>query len=224
MGILEYKNALEENAVAANLRNLGSLADDMVYRLPGCDDVMVRKTLQAACRDFCERTSALRFRIPAEFEVDRRSYPVVAPCDCHVKTVRDVQFFRGWSETVDGNEVIRLTFLPADRKWRVDPGPNIVFTGAITEEFLLTRTGFIAEVDCVPSMNSEDLPEPFVDQFGEAIVAGALSRLYAMQNRPWTDAAQAASEKITFERAINEAAFLAIGPRGTDAVNYGGWA
>ena len=45
-----------------------------------------------------------------------------------------------------------------------------------------------------------------------------------MQNRPWTDAAQAASEKITFEKAVNEAAFQAIGPRGTDAVNYGGWA
>ncbi len=224
MGILEYKNALEENAVAANLRNLGSLADDMVYRLPGCDDVMVRKTLQAACRDFCERTSALRFHIPVTFDVGRRSYPVVAPCDCRVKAVREVKFFHLWVETVDGVEVTHKVFTPANRKWTVEPGPVVVFTGAITEEFISSCTGFIAEVDCVPSMNSEDLPGPFVDQFGEAIVAGALSRLFAMQNRPWTDAAQAASEKITFEKAVNEAAFQAIGPRGTDAVNYGGWA
>lgn len=227
MGILEYKNALEENAVAANLRNLGSLADDMVYRLPGCDDVMVRKTLQAACREFCEKTSALRFCIPVPFEVGRHEYPVMVPCDCHARAVRDVRFFFV-PPAEEGHEEMRPAIILADRKWTtmmtVGIGLVVVFPGVITDEFLATRTGFIAEVDCIPGPNSEDLPAPFLDKFGMAIVAGALARLYAMRNRPWSDESQAASERVSFERAVNEAAFSAIGPRGVDAVNYGGWA
>lgn len=225
MATLEYVDALDENATPVAVRDLGSLADDMVYRLPGCDDVMVRKTLQAACREFCEKTAALRFRIPVPFEPGRRAYPVVAPFDCHVKAVRDMRFFHEWTETTAlGNEVERRVLLPADRKWRVDPGPVVVFAGAIAEEDLASRTGFVAEVDCVPGLNCEDLPEPFLDRHGAAIVSGALARLFAMQNRPWSDPAQAAGEKLAFERAANEAAYFALGPRGADAVNYGGWA
>ena len=37
-----------------------SLAQNMVYLLRDCDDVLVRKTLQATYRDFCKRSAALR--------------------------------------------------------------------------------------------------------------------------------------------------------------------
>ena len=37
-----------------------SLAEDMVYLLPGCDAVLIRKMLQSAYRDFCRRSAALR--------------------------------------------------------------------------------------------------------------------------------------------------------------------
>ena len=40
-----YINPLEEEVSASDFVNLGSLAEDMVYLLPGCADLMIRKTL-----------------------------------------------------------------------------------------------------------------------------------------------------------------------------------
>jgi len=52
-------NAISTPADALNIVGLNTLAEECVYMLPGCGDLMLRKTLQQVFRDFCQRTGTL---------------------------------------------------------------------------------------------------------------------------------------------------------------------
>ena len=71
----------------------------------------------------------------------------------------------------------------------------------------------------VPRISEERAPRQFLRRYGDAIVDGALVRLFSMTNRPWSDPEQARQHGIAYSNALNEARLR--GMNGGPAANAG---
>jgi hypothetical protein len=221
-----------------------SLAGNAVYLLPGCDDTILRKTLQATYRDFCKRSAALRTwrRIP--LENGRGRYPVVpvlsGEIDCvtnvcrtsHIPVCHTPLPLRGWR--VEGDPPV----LHLGRWFEAHefvPSPNVTFeqekpnVGSLPVEGGRERPprhdpfSLWVEAVEVPHLNEERAPREFIRRYGDALVDGALARMMSMSKRAWTDAEQARQHGIAYENAISEARVRAA--NGSPAANgCGGFA
>jgi hypothetical protein len=57
----------------------------------------------------------------------------------------------------------------------------------------------------IPSLNEERAPKAFLRRYGDAIVDGALARLFSMSGRPWSDPEQARQRGLSYSNALSEA-------------------
>lgn len=71
----------------------------------------------------------------------------------------------------------------------------------------------------LPKMGSEVAPKWFLDKYGEAVVAGALTRLFGMNGKPWADAVQAQSELIRYENFTTQARINSASEDGSQCGN-----
>jgi hypothetical protein len=213
MSDLVYINPLEEEVSPTDFVNLGSLAEDMVYRLPGCADLMIRKTLQAVYREFCEMTWALRSVSTNELVEGEASYRIIVPSQTYV--FRVVKVKKGNSILAEGTQFTAMTGQPI--RIVLSSVPSSSDTGVLLE----------TEVVCVPTRGSEDVPVWFSDMYGSALVSGALFRLFAMESKPWTDVSQAKLEGIMWQNSLNDATAKSIsgsqiGNKQLNAINFEG--
>jgi len=206
-----------------------SLAEDMVYLLPGCDSVLIRKTLQATYRDFCSRSAALRtWRRVALPHPD--AFPAVcagfavAPVlsgeiDCVTRVVSDCggirHDVRGWR--LEGYPP-RLVFPhPSHHDFfvgRSDPNlvqqrPNVgtlPVGNAPADDAPRTRPPMLwVEAVEIPHIGEERAPREFLQRYGDALADGALARLFSMTGKPWTDVEQARQRGVAYSNALSEA-------------------
>lgn len=179
-----------------------SLAQNMVYLLRDCDDTLIRKTLQEAYHDFCARSAALRTWRKVEIADGETNYLVApilsADIDCITQVLRYGRFplrqGRDWRTIGDSPAVIHLPFLrgrrfAADAELVEDVPPDFVMVEAVE----------------VPRMSEERAPQAFLRRYGDAIIDGALVRLFSMANRPWSDGEQARQHGIAYSNALSEA-------------------
>ena len=207
-----------------------SLSEEMVYLLPGCDAVLIRKALQSAYRDFCKRGAALRtwrkIVLPHDDEGMLRAVgsgfavvPVLSgEIDCVTQVVCDCmgvrRDIRGWSFVghppglvfphpsrhdffigrMDGNLVQHRpnvgTLPPEVRSGRLPPPmPALLWVEAVE----------------IPHIGEERAPREFLQRYGDALVDGALARLFSMTGRAWTDAEQARQRGVAYTNALSEA-------------------
>lgn len=210
---LVYINPLDVEVSALDFVNLGSFAEDMVYRLPGCSDLMIRKTLQIVYRDFCETTWALKATSKVELVEGIVSYRIIIPSQTYVYRVISVK--RGGHVISQRNHFSAVTGHPVTVVLAQEPASSD--TGVVLE----------TEVVCVPTRGSEDLPSWFSDMYGSAIVSGALFRLFSMGKKPWSDGTQANTEGIAWQNALNDASAKSIegsqvGNGKLNAINFEG--
>ena len=57
----------------------------------------------------------------------------------------------------------------------------------------------------IPSLNEERAPKAFLRRYGDAIVDGALARLFSMSGRPWSDPEQARQRGLSYSNTLSEA-------------------
>ena len=176
-----------------------SLAANAVWQLRGCDDTILRMTLRDVYRDFCKRGAALRTWRKIELEAKEECY-VVAPVlsgeiDCVTQVLRygrwPLRQGRDWSVAGDP-PVLRLPFakhIIAPDLAVEDVPPDFVMVEAVE----------------IPHIGEERAPTSFLRRYGDAIIEGALARLMSMENRPWSDAGQAAQHAIAYQNAVSEA-------------------
>jgi hypothetical protein len=176
-----------------------SLAENMVYLLRDCDDVLVRKTLQATYRDFCKRSAALRTWRKIELEAHETHYPVApilsGEIDCVTQVMRDGRhpLRQGCDWKVIGDPpFVELPFA----KSIIEPDTAVE---DVPPEFV------IVEAVEIPHISEERAPRSFLRRYGDAIVDGALARLFSMTNRPWSDPEQARQHGIAYSNALSEA-------------------
>lgn len=174
------------------MADVAALAENVVYRLPGVADVMVRKMLQVAYADFARLSCCFVSWRDIETEEDEASYPVAAMIPG--MTVTSVSEVR-----LDGRKLV------AGRDYRIFAAG--VVPVVVLEDHTLTadpRTLSIRAVE-LPKYNSEKAPRWFIEKYGEAVVAGALVKLYGMGGRLWSDADMARQEMVRYENFCTEA-------------------
>ncbi len=181
-------NSFQKEIDVATPCSISELAEDMVYRLPGCANIMIRKELQKAYFDFCRLSVALTGEIEIPIEDGETVYYVFPKfARTQVYSVRDV-----W---VDGRRLRNgdYRFIHGDM---IAIAPNVSLEG---------RETLRVAIQHVPMYGEEDAPKWFIDRYGQAIVAGALSRLFAMTGKAWSDTNQAKTEMVTWENYLTEA-------------------
>ena len=199
-------NSFQSEAGNPELALISELAENIVYRLRGCDDVMVRKTIREVYREFCHETKCLTADRIIELVPHQAEYQVSANFGGVVTEIRTV--------------ALNGTHLRNGIQYRVENGvhPTIVLSPQYVfyppeahrlerlPEATLMRIPpklFVKAVE-VPGMESEKAPRWFIDRHGDAIVCGVLARLYSMQGRAWSDNAKASEERIRYENAKSE--------------------
>ena len=199
-----FDNVRKPLAVAS----IAELGVKMIHRLPGCTDEEVRRALQSAYCDFCRLTSCYTDTQEIELEAGEDMYPVVPyKPDCFVDSVIRVA-------------LDRMVLRPG-RDYKILTGPvvSLALAGWLvpeqyTPEQIAARPELTGRNDPkvlrvtaveIPRLDAERAPRWFYDKYGEAVVAGALVKLFGMTNKPWTDGAQAQHELVRWENYVTEA-------------------
>lgn len=170
-----------------DMETIASLVENLVYRLPGCSSIMIRKTLQEVYRDFCRRSCCLltprrfdlrsgetRFAVPPEYEGEL--------CVTEVRIGG-----RKLDEGLDYNVSGGFVFLNRRHTYGCDEAHPVKLHVLCVE---------------VPRIGSEDAPVGFVQRYGDAICAGVLFRLMSMTGKPWSDQQQAIIKNAEYEHAV----------------------
>lgn len=217
-------NSFQNKQESPELVKIAELAENVIYRLPGCADVVVRKVIQEVYREFCRETKCLTEDRFLEIDDNRAEYPVSAMYHGVVGEVREV--------------VIEHIRLMRDRDYRVVTGRETVVVLADryvcfphnecpegahparhrihVAEALMHRGMRRMRIRATeyPKMNSEIAPAWFIAKHGDAIVSGVLSRICAMSGRPWANQQIAGDERIRYENAKSEARMFEEVPQG----------
>lgn len=180
-------NSFEKEIETPEIDTVANLAEDMVYRLPGCTDIMIRKELQRAYYDFARLSCAITTKQVIHLHDGQVIYSICPQVPrMQICTVRAVY--------IDGRKLTK--------------GEYATHYDAITISSFALVEGhrhLVVVLQEVPHFGDEEAPRWFIDKYRQAIVAGALVRLFGMTGKPWTDAAQAQSEMITWENYLTEA-------------------
>lgn len=175
------------------IRNLGTLANDMVAYLPGCADVMIRLETQKVYRDFCEKTSAMQQIIRKTLVADVTQYALTLPYSCVIDSIYKVyvgttpesasKMTEGVDYALIDGDVQKITILPGFvTGFKAGDAPTYLYVYAILR----------------PKMGSEEGPMWFLDRYADAITNGTLARLHGMSSKPWSDPKMAQLEAIEY--------------------------
>lgn len=224
----EYNSEIEEIEIAS----IGELAEQMVYRLSGCDPTMVRKQLQVAFADFARVTRCFTTERVIETKNGVVEYPIMPTLpQMYVDTISSV-----W---IDNR---RLTCPEQYRAVLRHGMPTVVLTSGNlgTPEYVLERAdgsatnlatrlaiesraygSQILRVRLIeqPKIGSETAPRWFYDKYGEAVVAGAFVRLFNMTGKAWSDAAQGQAELLRYENFTTNARLDSVAEEGSPVGN-----
>ena len=188
-------NAFQADVAAGDMTRLADIADNLAYRLPGCDDLTLRKTIQEVYREFCRDTKCLQFMHRVEIGSGEDTFGVspLLP-NAIVGEIREV--------------VLGRMKLRRDLDYFVIEGqyPTVRLDARFAAQTASAGTRAHISVLAVeyPKMGSEETTAGFMDAHGDAIASGVMARLCSMQNRPWSDMQTAASELVRYQDAKSE--------------------
>ena len=200
-------NSFETDWEKPELETLASLAQHLVYRLPECDDAVVRLTLREVYRDFCRRSCCLRVRRRFEHAVHGdyivptmfggEVYRVTEVCE-GVRPLRE-----GRDYTVNGNVVHLHRRHPLVVAY---PPPPPYAAMPYQPELRHGRIACFVSISWIelPALSTENAPRWLVERHGDSLCAGALARLMMQANKPWSDPQMAMVEGNRYEAAVNE--------------------
>ena len=218
---VEYESPLEARPAKAGTASVRDLAGDLVYQLPGCPDLAIRKELSRAWRDFAARTSCWRGASAISLAEGVRSYPVPAPFGGTVASVDGVALLCSDNGAPCGPHIL---LNPRRWAWRQEEG--LVSLAEAPDAGMVAETPFLeVRATYLPLRDSEDAPRWVLDKYGPALAAGALWRLASLEGRAWANATLAARAFSEWKDALSEASVRAIAPDGEiRATNWEGWA
>lgn len=179
-----------------------------------CPDPMIEQAIRLAAVEFCERTRCWRHIVT---KTVRRSESIVVAPAYSVIHEFETAYFNGAPLTPIAYSAIQEELINDTEGTTSQPeyisqaNPGTVQLWPFMEgELKLTCFLKPASVDeAAPASPYDDdeeqgiLPEFLRSQFGEAIAAGALSRILSIPNQSYTDPGQAANYLARFERAMD---------------------
>ena len=224
----EYNSEIEEIEIAS----IGELAEQMVYRLSGCDPTMVRKQLQVAFADFARVTRCFTTERVIETKDGVVEYPIMPTLpQMYVDTISAVWIDNRRLTCPEQYRAVishgRPTVVLTDSNIGT---PNYLFerpdgsTTNMATRFAVESRGFEPQKLRVrlieqPKIGSEVAPRWFYDKYGEAVVAGAFVRLFNMTGKAWSDAAQGQAELLRYENFTTNARLDSVAEEGSPVGN-----
>lgn len=161
---------------------------------PGCPEPVILTRIAEAAREFCEKAPVWTEELPLIDVVATTHTYVLTPTVTNAK-VHDILVVeydgRGIGPTTEQE---LADFLP---RWRSLSGGIIAYLAPARGSVRLVRTpdtdlasGLFVEVSVKPGRNStgdNQLPNVLFDDWYDAIVSGAISRVCSMPGRTWTN-------------------------------------
>lgn len=193
-------NSFQNELESPDLASVSELAENIVYRLPGCSDLMVRKTIRDVFCEFCRETKCLTFERVIELEDGLKHYhafPMFSGIVTEILSVRmgGRLLKRGFDYVALDDGCVRLS----DANVWEAPSRN----EPSAESYDKPPKMIVKAVE-IPRMESEKAPRWFIERHGDAIVNGVLARLMSMTGRAWTDPAKASEARIIYENFKSE--------------------
>ncbi len=211
-------NPFQRGQERPEIGTVAELAENLVYRLPGCADLMIRKTIQEVYREFCCETKCLTSARALEIEPGCAEHPLFPAfggtvTDVRAAAIGPYRLKRGLDYATRG---ARPTVLVLSPRWAGGPpqsggmalpAPAPCETPPVppaeAEPHAPPRVLRVVQEE-IPGLNCENAPRGFIERHGEAICSGVMFRLCSMSGRPWSDANVAALERVNYENAKSE--------------------
>jgi len=195
------------------MATLSELLPDVHIEAPNCHVGLIRKQLQATVRHFCKETYYWQHDLPAITLLPFNGqapgtylYELDIPEGSEILGVKELLYeqrpmamkstqwldeeFPNWREQTGDP---RYYLMLSDRRVRFVPASDEVQPIAVTGTVILQ-----------PSRKAEDFGDDLL-QYDQGLVHGALFRLLAMANKPWSDPQRAQVCQIEYVEAISQA-------------------
>ena len=179
----------------------------LLPQVPGCSEPLAYQSLVDSAIEFCEKSLAIRQDLDAFFSVDsRRVYDLDPPTINH-------SIARVISVTADGRPLTGI-FEEDVSSLGQDYGRPLAFhTTRIDNEFVLNlypipdeRLRIVVHAALKPTRAAQQLDDDLFNNWADAIIDGAISRIARIPNQPFSDVnyastmASSAREKISRAR------------------------
>lgn len=177
--------------------------------VPSCPRPLAEQSLLDTAIDFCRETSVVRYTVgPATVAPGSPSYALPLPAQVRLSRIL-------WA-TYQGRQ------LPL-----VDSTPSDGATGAPSQLASVNRTtvevypapaqidplALVVHVAVEPTRSATQLPDELLDDWCDAIVAGAVSRISYIPDQPFTNPTVAIEATMRYRQQLNRAKADAGGPR-----------
>jgi len=185
-------NSFHEEWEAPEMADISALAENIVYRLPCVSDLMVRKTLQSAYADFSRLSCCFVSWRDIQTEDNVSDYRIIpAISGMNVSSVSEVR--------IDGRKLVN----GLDYVLYVSGGVPVM----TLKDHVLTSDPLTLSIRIIeqPKYNSEKCPKWFIEKYGEAVVSGALVKLYGMTGMAWANPDMARQEMVRYENFCTDA-------------------
>lgn len=178
----------------------------------GCPAFMVTQMMRLAAVEFCERTRCWRHIVTFTAEG-----PITTPIIPLTSAIWEIE--RAYA---DGRELVAVQHTDITRDSVTDGNPDYISqinpwslvihpfpeTGTVSMSvslFLKPRSDGLVGLDAVNPLRDEMcvVPEWMMQQHGERLVDGALSRVLMMEGKPWYSPQRAAYHRAMFDKALN---------------------
>lgn len=172
------------------------ILNDMFLELPGCPEAMQKQSLRLAFREFCVKSEGFILELsPIDVEDGVTDYNLITGCNCSIIRIKTVRY---GTEATDSN----TTPLDPDQYGLANEWTLTLKNEPTTD----ITDGLVVSVALRPKYNQDpDLPEWFLERWGDFICMGAKSRLMMMTGKPWSNKADGQDYRVEFYNGIQNA-------------------
>jgi len=181
----------------------------LVYaQVPEAPDLLIDRVLIETARDFCKQTRAWRSTITETVTADTLTVDVTPPTEGELVDVVTASLD---SQPLEKKTEFQLDEIDPD--WRTVAGtPFAILLGDDTDQVIVAglssttyTAGLTIRAAWQPILGAATLDGKLVSQFSDALVRGALGRLYLMPDQPWTSENKAGFYMTWYENDVNDA-------------------
>ena len=185
-----------------------SMASRVLVNMPECPQPSAEAYLRLAAIDFCRRSFAwIETQAAVLLDATDMPYTITPPANAKVVKVLSV-VVDGIAPGLEESSVRSEELYTND--WRTAIGTPLRFIeaarGVVSVVPLpLVEASFVVTAAFVPTEAAAGIPDAIYDEYGSAIISGAIYMLAIIPQKPWTSGDLAALHKRMFESGIDDA-------------------
>lgn len=188
---------------------ISDFLDDLMPRLPGADETLVKHETLAAAREFCESSNAWIYSVPPQdLPADTSAVAITPLTNTEVGYLLLVEFR---DTNADSFRTLPVTLRRPPNPDETAEAPRCYYPESpalltlYPQPTLLHADGFRADVSLIPVNQAVVFPDTFSSHWRDAIREGVLYRMYSMPSKPWSSGSMAMLHGRSFRNQIKKA-------------------